>query len=91
VVQHTVVCPPGRVGDWLTESGATLQVARPCAGEALPADLSEYAGLVVLGGEMGAYDDEIAPWLAATRALLAEAVGAGVCSSIPRSTSGWSV
>ena len=78
VIQHTADCPPGRVGDWLTESACTLEVIRPYAGESLPADLSENAGLVVLGGEMGAYDDEIAPWLAATRALLAEAVGAGV-------------
>ena len=78
VIQHTVDCPPGRVGDWLTESGCALEVVHPYAGEIQPADLSAYAGLVVLGGEMGAYDDEIAPWLAPTRTLLAEAVGAGV-------------
>ena len=36
VVQHTVVCPPGRVGDWLTESGCALEVVRPYAGESLP-------------------------------------------------------
>lgn len=78
VVQHTVVCPPGRVGDWLTESGCALEVVRPYAGEELPADLSGYAGLVVLGGEMGAYDDDIAPWLPATRGLLAAAVAEGV-------------
>jgi len=34
--------------------------------------------LVVLGGPMGAYDDEDAPWLPATRALLATAVDDGV-------------
>ena len=78
VIQHTPVCPPGRVGDWLTESGCALEVIHPYAGESQPADLSGYAGLVVLGGEMGAYDDEIAPWLPATRALLAEAVAQGV-------------
>jgi GMP synthase (glutamine-hydrolysing) len=78
VIQHTVVCPPGRVGDWLTESGATVQVTRPYAGGALPDDLSGYAGLVVLGGEMGAYDDAIAPWLPSTRALLSAAVAEGV-------------
>jgi GMP synthase (glutamine-hydrolysing) len=74
VVQHTAVCPPGRVGDWLTESGCDLDVVRPYAGESQPTDLSGHAGLVVLGGEMGAYDDAIAPWLPATRALLARAV-----------------
>lgn len=74
VVQHTAVCPPGRVGAWLTEAGCDLEVVRPYAGENQPSDLSHHAGLVVLGGEMGAYDDEVAPWLPHTRALLAEAV-----------------
>ena len=74
VIQHTPVCPPGRVGDWLTEAGCALDVRRPYAGETQPVDLSGHAGLVVLGGEMGAYDDDLAPWLPATRTLLARAV-----------------
>ena len=74
VIQHTAVCPAGRVGDWLREAGCDLEIVRPYAGETQPDDLSAYAGLVVLGGEMGAYDDETAPWLPVTRALLAEAV-----------------
>ena len=74
VIQHTPDCPPGRVGDWLSESGCVLEIIHPYAGESQPADLSGHAGLVVLGGEMGAYDDDTAPWLPATRALLAEAV-----------------
>ncbi len=78
VVQHTAVCPPGRVGAWLTESGCDLEVIRPYAGENQPTDLTGRAGLVVLGGEMGAYDDALAPWLPATRALLARAVADAV-------------
>ncbi len=76
VVQHAAVCPPGRVGAWLTEAGCALDVIRPYAGESQPDDLSDHAGLVVLGGEMGAYDDHLAPWLPATRTLLAHAVQA---------------
>lgn len=78
VIQHTVVCPPGRVGDWLGESGCALEIVRPYAGESQPTDLDGYAALVVLGGEMGAYDDDVAPWLPATRALLAAAVTQGL-------------
>ena len=78
VIQHTVVCPPGRVGDWLSESGCALEIVRPYAGESQPTDLDGYAALVVLGGEMGAYDDDVAPWLPATRALLAAAVTQGL-------------
>jgi GMP synthase (glutamine-hydrolysing) len=77
VVQHTAVCPPGRVGDWLTAAGCRLEVLRCYAGDALPASLAPYAGLVVLGGEMGAEDDADHPWLPGTRALLRAAVDDG--------------
>lgn len=74
VIEHTAVDPPGRVGAWLREEGYELEVVRPYAGDSQPADLSGHSGLVVLGGDVGAYDDKIAPWLPATRALLASAV-----------------
>ena len=74
VVQHTEVCPPARVGRWLSGAGLELDVRRCHAGDPLPPDLSGYAGLVVLGGEMGAHDDDAHPWLTATKALLSEAV-----------------
>ena len=77
VVQHTAVCPPGRVGDWLTAQGCRLEVFRCFAGDALPASLAPYDGLVVLGGEMGASDDDAHPWLPGTRALLRAAVAGG--------------
>ncbi|WP_239157021.1 type 1 glutamine amidotransferase [Actinocatenispora thailandica] len=38
------------LGDWLTDAGLHLEVVRPHAGDLLPDDLSDYAGLVVLGG-----------------------------------------
>src|SRR3954451_25227113 len=57
VLQHTAVCPPGRVGRWLEEEGCTLEVFSCFAGDPLPVSLQGYAALVVLGGEMGAYDD----------------------------------
>lgn len=68
---------PGRFGPWLADAGADVQVTRPYAGDVLPEDL-EHDGLIVLGGAMGATDDEGAPWLPATRALLRQAVAAGV-------------
>ncbi|MFT4166554.1 MAG: type 1 glutamine amidotransferase [Microlunatus sp.] len=74
VIEHTPVDPPGRVGAWLREEGYELEVVRPYAGDPQPTELSSYAGLLVLGGDVGAYDDEIAPWLPATKALLAQAV-----------------
>ena len=74
VIQHGADDPPGRVGDWLLEAGCDLEVVRGYAGDTLPADLGTFAGLVVLGGEMNAYDDDGYPWLTATKTLLREAV-----------------
>lgn len=73
VIQHQETCPPGRVGQWLGDAGIALDVRRPYAGEELPEDLTGHDGLLVLGGEMGYRDDEVAPWLPAVRALIVTA------------------
>lgn len=78
VVQHQQTCPPGRVGTWLTGAGVALDVRRPYAGDDLPQDLSGHDGLLVLGGQMGHADDEVAPWLPATRELIRTAAKGAV-------------
>jgi GMP synthase (glutamine-hydrolysing) len=77
VVEHEAQCPPGWMGEWLVEAGAHLDVRRPYAGDALPEDLDSHSGLVVLGGEMGAHDDETYPWLTDVKRLVARAVDDG--------------
>jgi GMP synthase (glutamine-hydrolysing) len=74
VVEHEAQCPPGWMGEWLLEAGERLDVRRPYVAEPLPADLSQHSGMVVLGGEMGAYDDRDHPWLAEVRGLVLAAV-----------------
>ena len=64
----------GRLGDWLRDAGLLLDRR---AGTDLP-DPESYAAVVVMGGAMGAYDDEAHPWLGGVRDLLRTAVGAGV-------------
>jgi GMP synthase-like glutamine amidotransferase len=73
VVQHTDSDGPGWLGDWLTEHGIRLDVRCPYAGDELPSRIDADL-FVVLGGEMGAHDDDVAPWLPAVRDLLATAV-----------------
>jgi len=73
VVQHEDECPPARLGTWLVEAGAELDVRRPYAGQALPADLAGHDALVVLGGGMGAGDDALHGWLTPTKQLVREA------------------
>ncbi|MER7016281.1 type 1 glutamine amidotransferase [Saccharopolyspora sp. NPDC000359] len=74
VVQLSKNDPPGPLGEWLVAAGAEIDVVLPGEQE-LPADFSEHQGVVVLGGEMGAYDDAQHPWLAGVRGLLSKAVG----------------
>jgi len=78
VIQPDSSDPLGPLGDWLIDAGAEPRVVTPygtpVAADQLPADLDGYAGLVVLGGPMGATDDLDHPWLADIRRLLANAV-----------------
>ncbi len=53
--------PTSSAPGW-SEAGCTLEVCRPYAGDALPA-LTSYDGVLVLGGEMSANDDDTVAWL----------------------------
>jgi GMP synthase-like glutamine amidotransferase len=70
VIQPDEQDPLGPLGDWLTGAGAELDVHTP---PSFPVSTDGYAGLVCLGGRMGANDDFDFPWLADVRRLLAEA------------------
>jgi GMP synthase (glutamine-hydrolysing) len=76
VVQHEVEDPIHLMGTWM--EGVELTVLHPYAGDALPATTEGYDGLVVMGGAMGANDDDTSPWLPATRDLIRAAAAAGV-------------
>lgn len=74
VVEHEAQCPPGWFGEWLIDAGADLDVRRPYAGHDLPPDLGSHSGMLVLGGDMGAYDDATHPWLTDVKQLMLGAV-----------------
>lgn len=76
VVENDSTAPLARLGDWLAEAGAELEVRRAQDGDPLPDELTGYAALVVMGGGMDALADQAAPWLPQVRQLLAEAVAA---------------
>lgn len=67
--------PPARLGEWLGDAGAEVDVVE-AAGGGLPGSLERHDALVVLGGEAGVYDDLHHSWLAGVRALLSSAVTA---------------
>jgi GMP synthase (glutamine-hydrolysing) len=77
VLQHQDTCPPGWFGEWLAAAGVELDLLPAHQGQAIPAALVDHAGLLVLGGRMGATDDADVRWLAPVRALIATVVAAG--------------
>lgn len=77
VIQHEDACPPAWFGDWLAEAGLALEIVKAHRGDPVPAGLGAHAGLLVLGGEMGANDDDAFHWLAPAKALIATVVDDG--------------
>lgn len=79
VVQHADDCPPAWFGEWFRAAGVDYDIVHGGRGEPIPAELGPYAGLVVLGGEMGANDDAECPWLTPTKSLIASVVQSHQC------------
>jgi len=77
IVQHAASEGLGWFQEWLPAVGLDVHPIHPYLGHRVPPSV-EGDALIVLGGPMGAYDDERATWLPAVRALLATAVDDGV-------------
>jgi GMP synthase (glutamine-hydrolysing) len=73
VLQHIACEPPAAFEDELRARGLELVRVELDEGETLPAS-DEFAGVVVMGGPMGAYEDERHSWLADEKRFLREAV-----------------
>ena len=74
VIEHEPGCPLDRFAGWL--GGLSIKVVRPYSGDSVPEQVRD--GLIVLGGQMSAHDDAVAPWLPAVHDLLARSAGEGV-------------
>src|SRR5437868_7755845 len=72
VIEHEAGAGLGYLAEWL---GVPCDVVRPYQGEAVPGRAAD--GLIVLGGEAAAWEDEKYPWLPATRELLRVSVAEG--------------
>ena len=77
VLQHIACEPPGVYEDVLRERGAEIHCVELDEGEPLP-DWRDFDVIVAMGGPMSATADEELPWLAAEKALIRDAIRAGV-------------
>ena len=77
VLRHGADIPAGYLGDVLADAGAPVVTASLHAGSAVP-DHLDWSAVVSLGGEMGAYQEDRYPYLAAEKAFLRKAADAGL-------------
>lgn len=78
-IQNDPTCPPALAEEWLVEDGLEVRVIHAYAGEPVPTVVPEgVSALLPLGGEIGANDEDVAPWLVQEKALLRDATERGV-------------
>jgi len=77
VLRNDAEVPPGYLGDLLDRHRVPWEQRNLDEGDPLPA-LADVRALVSLGGEMGAYDIDLYPYLVAEKQLLADAAAAHV-------------
>lgn len=78
VTQHHPDEGPGRLGRFLEEQGARLQVVHLYRGQGLPPDLEGLGAVISMGGPMNVYQEKEHPWITAELELLARAARAGL-------------
>ncbi|MEN6348000.1 MAG: type 1 glutamine amidotransferase [Syntrophomonas sp.] len=71
VIQHVPAEGLGALDDFLTERSWEIDVKYEGAG--IPGDLDDYNALIVLGGPMGAYEEDLYPYLRIVQDLVREA------------------
>jgi len=72
IFRHSPSEGPGYFADFLSAHNLSWQLIRIDAGEAVPADASQFSGLVFMGGPMSVNDD--LPWIGPVLALIRDAV-----------------
>lgn len=77
VLQHVEAEPPGILAEVLRFAGAATRLVRIFRQEPIPPSLADAAGLVIMGGPMGVYEQARYPFLADEMRLIEQALGAG--------------
>lgn len=74
VIQHVRSETPGKIGAVLRAKGISTKVVRIFEGNKVPDELGEAAGLVIMGGPMGVYEQDRHPFLRQEIRLIEEAL-----------------
>ena len=75
--QHVPFEGLGNIEDWIKSKGHTLSSTHFFKNDTLP-QLSEIDWLIVMGGPMNVYEENLYPWLAAEKKFIAKAINEGL-------------
>ena len=78
VLQHVDCEPLGTIEDALRGADLGFRYVQGYTGEAVPQQIGDAPGLIVMGGPMGVYERDRYPWLGDEMRLIAQAVAQGV-------------
>lgn len=76
IFRHALSEGPGYLADFLDRRGIPHRLVRIDAGDPLPDRVTDFSGLVFMGGPMSVNDD--LPWIPPALSLIRQAVGAGI-------------
>jgi GMP synthase (glutamine-hydrolysing) len=76
--QHVPFERLGNIEDWIISKGHSLSATRFYEDNVLLPKLDDIDWLIVMGGPMGAYEENIYPWLAAEKRFIGQAISRGV-------------
>lgn len=72
-IQHVPYEEVGYIGEWIKENGCQLSVTKMYEEHIFP-DLDTFDILVIMGGPMGTYDEDIYPWLKGEKEFIRQAI-----------------
>jgi GMP synthase-like glutamine amidotransferase len=75
-IQHVPFEEIGYVQQWMTENNIEVSATKIWESATFPS-LEEFEGLVVMGGPMGVYEENLYDWLSAEKTFIKYAIGAG--------------
>lgn len=75
VLQHAEWETIGQLNNWFSDKGLNYSTTHLYKGESLPTNKIDF--LIVMGGPMGIFDDEVYPWLKEERKLIKQTISSG--------------
>jgi len=73
ILQHVPYETPGWIVNWLEDNHMPYMPVDIYRGDALP-EVKDISGLIIMGGAMNVYEENLYPWLATEKKFIAEAI-----------------